>query len=116
MQAADIEKAMHSKAVEWLIAKPGRDTSNVDIAWDGAKRDIPLADIPIQTHYLVPNHGLGNAIFPEFESGTAPFAIPGAFRLPQYARWIHYDDWLELNAQRMLHDLWMGPYPWAPAG
>lgn len=193
MQAAGIEKAMHSKAVEWLAANPGRDTSNVDIAWDGAKRDIPLGDLTIQAHYLVPNHGLGmtvfvipelcvayigalvtpnrvmfsivpdfnigewerllgdidiavcshndlpadevengctkahvteerefigglrNAIFPEFESSAAPVAIPGAFRLPQYARWIHYDDWLELNAQRMLHDLWMGPYPWAPA-
>ena len=55
---------------------------------------------------------LRNAIFAEFEKGTSPFAIPAAIELPQYAHWGHYDDWLELNAQRLLLDLWMGPYPW----
>ena len=55
---------------------------------------------------------LRNAIFAEFEKGTPPFKIPSVVELPQYAHWNHYEDWLALNAQRLLLDLWMGPYPW----
>lgn len=58
---------------------------------------------------------LRNAIFAEFKKGTNPSDIPSAIELPQYAHWAHYDDWLALNAQRLLLDLWMGPYPWTPA-
>lgn len=53
---------------------------------------------------------LRNAIFAEFKKGTNPGAIPSVVSLPQYSHWNHYDDWLALNAQRMLLDLWMGPY------
>ena len=198
LQNAGAQTVMHAQAAEWLAANPGRDTSTIDIVWDGARRDIPLGDITIQSHYLGLNHGLGmtvfvipelrvayigdlvtpnrvmfsivpdfnigewertlgeiealdfdiavcshndlpaeevkngctmahvteereyirdlrNAIFAEFEKGTPPFAVPAAIELPQYAHWNHYDDWLELNAQRLLLDLWMGPYPWVPA-
>lgn len=55
------------------------------------------------------------AIFAEFEKGTPASEIPTSIELPQYAHWAHYDDWLHLNAQRVLLDLWMGPYPWVPA-
>lgn len=55
---------------------------------------------------------LRNAIFAEFKKGTPPSDIPAVIKLPQYAHWGHYDDWLALNAQRLLLDLWMGPYPW----
>lgn len=58
---------------------------------------------------------LRNAIFAEFQKGTPANEVPAAVELPQYAHWKHYDDWLELNAQRLLLDIWMGPYPWAPA-
>lgn len=57
---------------------------------------------------------LRNAIFAEFKKGTPASEIPGAIELPQYAHWAHYDDWLEMNALRILLDLWMGPYPWVP--
>lgn len=57
---------------------------------------------------------LRNAIFAEFKKGTKPADIPSAIKLPQYAHWDRYDDWLALNAQRLILDLWMGPYPWAP--
>ena len=57
---------------------------------------------------------LRNAIFAEFKKGTNPAKIPTTVKLPQYAHWDHYDDWLHLNAQRILLDLWMGPYPWEP--
>ena len=53
---------------------------------------------------------LRNAIFAEFKKGTPPFKIPSVVELPQYAHWNHYKDWLPLNAQRMLLDMWMGPY------
>lgn len=197
MQDAGAETVMHKFAAEWLAANPGRDTSTIDIVWDGAQRDIPLGDITIQSHYLGLNHGLGmtvfvipelrvayigdlvspnrvmfsivpdfnigewertlgeiegldfdtavcshsalpadevkngctkvhvaeerayisdlrNAIFAEFEKGTPPSTIPSVIELPQYAHWDHYDEWLALNAQRLLLDLWMGPYPWVP--
>lgn len=57
---------------------------------------------------------LRKAIFAEFEKGTPPSDIPKTVKLPQYAHWDRYDDWLELNAQRLLLDIWMGPYPWVP--
>jgi len=53
---------------------------------------------------------LRNAIFAEFKKGTPAFEIPSVVKLPKYADWKHYDDWLPLNAQRMLLDMWMGPY------
>ena len=192
------QTVMHAQGAEWLAANPGRDTSTIDIVWDGAQSDTPLGDITIQSHYLGLNHGLGmtvfvipelrvayigdlvtpnrvmfsivpdfnigewertlseiealdfdiavcshndlpadevkngctmahvteerefirdlrNAIFAEFEKSTPPSTIPAAIELPKYAHWEHYDDWLELNAQRLLLDLWMGPYPWVPA-
>jgi len=55
---------------------------------------------------------LRNAIFAEFKKGT--INIPAAIELPQYSHWAHYEDWLEMNAQRVMLDLWMGPYPWNP--
>jgi glyoxylase-like metal-dependent hydrolase (beta-lactamase superfamily II) len=58
---------------------------------------------------------LRNAIFSEFKKGTPASKIPTTVKLPKYAHWKHYDDWLALNVQRLLLDLWMGPYPWSPA-
>jgi glyoxylase-like metal-dependent hydrolase (beta-lactamase superfamily II) len=198
MQDAGAKTVMHAKGAEWLAANLGRDTSTIDIVWDGARRDIPLGHITIQSHYLGLNHGLGmtvfvipelrvayigdlvtpnrvmfsivpdfnirewerslkeiealdfdiavcshndlpaekvrngctkthvteerefigdlrKAIFAEFKKGTPPSQIPAAVKLPKYAHWNHYEDWLPLNAQRLLLDLWMGPYPWVPA-
>lgn len=53
---------------------------------------------------------LRNAIFAEFKKGTPPFKIPSVVELPQYAHWNQYKAWLPLNAQRLLLDMWMGPY------
>ena len=57
---------------------------------------------------------LRNAILAEFEKGTSFMAIPKAVRLPQYSHWVGYDEWLEMNTLRLMTDLWMGPFPWAP--
>ena len=57
---------------------------------------------------------LRNAIIAEFKKGTAFMEIPKAVRLPQYAHWVGYEEWLEMNTYRLMTDLWMGPFPWAP--
>jgi glyoxylase-like metal-dependent hydrolase (beta-lactamase superfamily II) len=57
---------------------------------------------------------LRGAIFAEFQKGTPGEQVPAAVELPQYAEWVGYDDWLEMNAWRIMLDMGMGPYPWVP--
>ena len=57
---------------------------------------------------------LRDAILAEFEKGTGFMEIPKVVRLPQYAHWVGYDEWLEMNTLRLMTDLWMGPFPWIP--
>jgi len=54
------------------------------------------------------------AILAEFEKGANFMDIPKAVRLPQYAHWMGYDEWLEMNTLRLMTDLAMGPFPWTP--
>ncbi|NRB41688.1 MAG: MBL fold metallo-hydrolase [Pseudomonadales bacterium] len=55
------------------------------------------------------------AIHTEFKKGTPPFSIPDLVRLPKYQHWAMYDEWLSMNAWRLLLDDHMGPFPWRPA-
>lgn len=57
---------------------------------------------------------LRNAVIAEFQAGTGFMDIPKAVRLPQYAHWVGYEPWLEMNTLRLMTDLWMGPFPWVP--
>ena len=57
---------------------------------------------------------LRGAILEEFQKGTSFLEVPKVVRLPQYAHWAYYDEWLEMNTLRLMTDLWMGPYPWYP--
>lgn len=57
---------------------------------------------------------LRNAILAEFQKGTGFLEVPKAVKLPQYAHWAGYDEWLEMNTLRLMTDLWMGPFPWYP--
>lgn len=57
---------------------------------------------------------LRSAIHAEFKKGTSPFTIPSVITLPKYEDWAMYDEWLELNAWRILLDDHMGPFPWRP--
>ena len=59
---------------------------------------------------------LRGAIFAEFQKGTPADQIPTTVKLPQYAEWVGYDEWLPMNAWRVMLDIWMGPYPWIPEG
>ena len=57
---------------------------------------------------------LRGAIFAEFEKGTNPMMVPAIVQVPKYKDWAGYDQWLEMNAWRILMDEWMGPFPWRP--
>ena len=57
---------------------------------------------------------LRNAILAEFQKGTGFLDVAKAVKLPQYAHWVGYDDWLEMNTLRLMTDLLMGPFPWVP--
>jgi len=54
------------------------------------------------------------AIHAEFEKGTPAFEIPNVVQLPKYEDWAMYEEWLPLNAWRLLLDDHMGPFPWRP--
>ena len=57
---------------------------------------------------------LQGAIVAEFQKGTNPFAIASTVKLPKYEEWAGYNQWLEMNAWRVMLDMWMGPFPWQP--
>ena len=54
------------------------------------------------------------AIVAEFKRGTAFDKIPNTVKLPKYAHWAMYDEWLHLNVWRVMLDMHMGPFPWRP--
>ena len=54
------------------------------------------------------------AIHAEFKKGTNPMTVPDIVQLPKYKDWAMYDQWLAMNAWRVLLDDHMGPFPWRP--
>jgi len=56
------------------------------------------------------------AIYAEMGKGTNPMAVPSVVAVPAYEHWAGYDEWLEMNAWRLLLDDFMGPFPWRPDG
>ncbi len=52
------------------------------------------------------------AIVAEFEKGTHFTEIPSKVKLPKYAHWHMYEEWLSLNVWRIMLDMHMGPFPW----
>ena len=58
--------------------------------------------------------GLRAAIYAEFGKGTNPMMVPNVVRLPEYEDWAMCDQWLPMNAWRLLLDDWMAPLPWRP--
>ena len=81
--------------------------SHNDLPAEEAIKGCTMEHVEQERAFIV---DLRNAIFAEFKKGTQPFKIPSVVELPQYAHWNHYNDWLPLNAQRLLLDMWMGPY------
>ena len=66
-------------------------------------------DVIVQGEFIADLQG---AIVAEFQKGTNPFAIADAVKLPKYADWVGYDQWLAMNTWRVMLDMWMGPFPW----
>jgi len=59
---------------------------------------------------------LQQACMDEMAKGTPFFEIANVVRLPDYSSWVLYDDFLAMNAWRILLDMGMGPYPWRDIG
>jgi glyoxylase-like metal-dependent hydrolase (beta-lactamase superfamily II) len=55
-----------------------------------------------------------SAIVAEFQKGTGFLEIPKSVKLPKYAHWAMYEEWLPLNVWRIMLDMHMGPFPWHP--
>lgn len=70
-----------------------------------------MQDITQTREYI---EDLQAAIIAEFNQGTAFEDIPGRISLEKYKHWVGYNDWLQMNALRVMLDMWMGPYPWRP--
>lgn len=83
--------------------------SHSELPADVAESGCTMEHVSEELQYL---RDLRGAIFAEFEKGTPGGEVASAVRLPQYAHWVGYDDWLEMNAWRVMLDGFMGPYPW----
>jgi len=94
-------------ALDFDIAVCSHNNYPIEKAMKGCTKE----DVTAQRAFI---QDLRNAIYAEFKKGTPAFSIPAVIKLPKYAHWDHYDDWLALNAQRLMLDIWMGPYPWIP--
>ena len=67
------------------------------------------SDVTAQLDFI---RDLRNAIYAEFKKGTNPMMVPATVELPKYQHWKMYDQWLEMNAWRIMMDEFMGPFPW----
>lgn len=85
--------------------------SHTELSAEEAPLGCTMAHVEEERQFIVDLRG---AIFAEFQAGTPADQIPGTIELPQYADWVGYDEWLAMNAWRVMLDIWMGPYPWVP--
>ncbi|SFL26119.1 MBL fold metallo-hydrolase [Lysobacter sp. cf310] len=65
----------------------------------------PRTSVADQLRFL---RDLRAAISAELEQGTPFMKIPDTVKLPQYAHWDGYEDWLPMNAWRVLLEIAMG--------
>ena len=85
--------------------------SHNELPKDQAMNGCTLKHVAEERQYI---RDLRNAILAEFQKGTGFLDVAKAVKLPQYAHWVGYDEWLEMNTLRLMTDLWMGPFPWVP--
>lgn len=70
------------------------------------KKPFGLAyEVTEQREYL---QDLRGEVYIMMEEGVYPITIPSTIELPKYQDWGAYDQWLELNAWRVLFELWIG--------
>ncbi|HJR73042.1 MAG TPA: MBL fold metallo-hydrolase [Luteimonas sp.] len=65
----------------------------------------PRTSVADQLEYL---RDLRAAVYAEFEKGTPFMKIPDTVKLPQYAAWDGYEEWLPMNVWRVLLEIAMG--------
>ncbi len=68
--------------------------------------------ISITSNYI---KDLQKAIGEEFQKGTPFMEISTTVKLPQYDYLLMYKEWLPMNVWRIMLDMGMGPYSWAPS-
>ncbi len=61
--------------------------------------------VALQLQFL---QDLRAAVFAAFQSGTSFDQIPNVIELPQYADWVGYEEWLPMNAWRIILEISMG--------
>jgi len=54
------------------------------------------------------------AVFAEFKKGTNFMDVANAVKLPKYEKWFKYQEWLPMNAWKIVLEMGAGPYPWRP--
>jgi glyoxylase-like metal-dependent hydrolase (beta-lactamase superfamily II) len=65
----------------------------------------PRSSVADQRKYL---QDLRAAVLAELERGTPFMQVPATVKLPQYEKWDGYDEWLPMNAWRILLEIAMG--------
>ena len=70
-----------------------------------------MQDVVLTREYI---EDLQAAVVAEFQKGTSFMEMPSKIKLEKYKDWVGYNEWLPMNALRVMLDMWMGPYPWRP--
>ncbi len=65
----------------------------------------PRSSVVEQREFL---QDLQAEIISRMQAGENPFAVVNTIELPKYQDWAGYDDWLSMNAWRMMLEMWMG--------
>lgn len=65
----------------------------------------PRSSVTEQREFL---EDLQAEIIARMQAGDNPFVIVNTIELPQYQEWAGYDDWLSMNAWRIMLEMWMG--------
>lgn len=65
----------------------------------------PRSSVTEQREFL---QDLRAELITRMQAGENPFAIVNTIELPKYQEWAGYDDWLTMNAWRVMLEMWMG--------
>ncbi|MBV7337837.1 MBL fold metallo-hydrolase [Chloroflexi bacterium TSY] len=65
----------------------------------------PRSSVTEQREFL---EDLRAELLARMQAGESPFAIVETIELPKYQEWAGYDDWLSMNAWRVMLEMWMG--------
>ena len=91
---------------EWERTLTEVEQLDFDIAMFGHKRSYGSAsEVTEIREYL---EDLRAEIFSMMQEGVNPMMIPSTIELPKYQQWEFYDEWLEMNAWRVMLESWMG--------